>query len=532
MEQSIGIPQGFTLDPPSQQPQEVPQGFVLDPIEQPQITGKGFLPKDTSSLDIIKAFGTGALNVAQKAGTGIAQLAQELGSDVFANIAKQSAKLVAPELSEEIDKYTPQEVTDLITQASKQQVEQRIAGQEEKGLGLVTRGAELGTEIAALPVGRGIASVAGAIGLEAGLQPVEVGEGLGERAKQTAIGAGIGFGIGSVAKMASGVYQTGKQAIKGALHNKTYTEMGETAVKLKQKASDVYDAMRKIDATITKRASVRIGKTLDNTLQESGKLNKRLHGDTLSVIDDIKKVAKDKALGIEELDQYRQLLNQVSMKNTDLAGHVNADGLKARILIEKLDNVVDNLKPIDLTKGGEDAVQMLNQARGDWKTFKKYQKILDVVEKAGDDPNRIKSAFQRFVTNKKNLLGYTAEEKKALMSVAENTSGEKILKTLGKFGIDLGTSLTPGNTFLPAASVFAGSLSGSAGTGIAFAGAGTVARKAQKLIASGKITDALKIIEQGGMGDIAGVIKTIPSKEGQKMLLSRILGLTITGELE
>jgi hypothetical protein len=371
----------------------------------------------------------------------------------------------------------------------------------------------------------GVVKGAGAI---SALTPTE--EGTAEAAVKQ-IGTGIGAGLatlgvlkgtGAAAVKVKQLSQEGIKRVKAGLGAKTVEELGEAATRLKEKSSNVYQAMRDIDASITQKAGTKLVTNLDDTLTKSGKLNPRLHGDTLSVVRDIRGAAQKGDIGLEELDQYRQLLNQVTTKNTDIAGSVNADGQKATLLINKLDDLVEGLKPNDLGVGGKQATELLSQARSDWKTFKKFQKITNVVEKAGGDPNRTKAAFQRFVANKKNLRGFTKDERDALIFAAENTGGEKILKTLGKFGIDLGTSLTPGNTFLPAASVFAGALSGSAGGGVATAAAGTAARSLQKLVASGKVDDALRLIQEGGIKNVPEVISKISNQKARQELLTRL----------
>ena len=142
--------------------------------------------------------------------------------------------------------------------------------------------------------------------------------------------------------------------------------------------------------------------------------------------------------------------------------------------------MIEGLSPSDLGKGGKEARKLLNEARKDWRVYKKFQRIANLAEKADGDPNRIKAVFQQFVSKKKNLSGFTPDEVKALKFAAANTGGEKLLKTLGKFGLDFGTSLTAGNAALPALSVATGAIGGSTGVGALVVTAGTVARRAQK----------------------------------------------------
>ena len=133
---------------------------------------------------------------------------------------------------------------------------------------------------------------------------------------------------------------------------------------------------KSIKSTLTPKATKEVFTGIDSALSESGIMNKRLHGDTLGIMSDLKKLAKEKSgnVSIEELDQYRQLLGDVIKKNTDIAGKLNADGLKANIAIDKLDDVVENLKP-ELITGGKGAVNLLNQARTEWGRYRKFDAI-------------------------------------------------------------------------------------------------------------------------------------------------------------
>ena len=204
-------------------------------------------------------------------------------------------------------------------------------------------------------------------------------------------------------------------------------------------------------------------------------------------------------------------------KNTDTVGSINPDGLKAQILIDKLDDSIEKLSPSDLNSSGTDAIQLLNQARKEWKIFKKFQKITNIVEKADGDANKTKAAFKRFVNNKKNLRGFSAQEQDALRTAAKSNTSEDVLKSLGKFGFDAS------NTALPVLSVLGGSLAGSPVSGVVTVSAGTAARKLQKLVANGKVEDALSLIQQGGIKNVAEVITKIPSKKTQQELLTRLL---------
>jgi len=408
---------------------------------------------------------------------------------------------------------------------------QQVAKEREGLTGAQKAGRAIGQIIGTAPIGGvGLGGAIASGSAVSALSPTQEGT-LTERLKQTETGAlvsaatfGIIKGTGAAAAKTKEIVQNSVKGIKSGLGIKTIEQIGEGTQALKNKASQLYDDMRKIGADLNPRTVNKITTDLDKTLLASGKLNSKLHGDTLSVLKGMRADTKAGELSLEGLDQYRQLLGQVVKKNTEITGSVTPDGLKANILIDKIDDIVEKLNPSDLGKGGKQATELLSQARNDWGIYKKYEKIASLAEKADGDPNRIKQVFQSFINNKKNLRGFNPDEIKALRNAATNETGEKLLKQLGKFGFDLGSSATQGNTALPVASIFAGGLAGSPIGGAALAASGTVARKAQKLIASGKVNDALTLIQSGG-NSAAEIISKIPNEKARTKLLTKLLSV-------
>jgi hypothetical protein len=463
----------------------------------------------------------------EEKGAGIAQLTAEVGLSPVERALKKISPKVGVGLQQAREK-TSQELTQAVETSRQQRRAGLTAGQKRaESVGKVgAKIAQTGLLAPATIVGSGLEGA-----VEGALKPTETGT-IGERAKNIAKESAIQtltFGLFKGGVKTLGVAGRGAKAgVKSIFASKYYDDFAKTIGALKEKSSNIYKAMREVNADISDTASQKIVNSLDETLFKSGKLNSRLHGDTMSVVSNMRDdLVKNKKVSLEGLDQFRQLFNQVIVKNTDVAGNLNPDGQKAVVLIKKIDDLVDNLKPSDLSQGGENATKLLSLARSDWKVYKKFQKITNVLGKAGGDPNRIKAGFKRFVNKPKNLLGYTDLEKRALRRVASNTSGEKILKQLGKFGVDLGTSLTPGNTFLPVASMFASSLSGTLSKGAGIVALGTISRQIQRLLAKGKVNEALQIIEAGGLTDIANIVNKAPTQSAKKELLTKLVSLGI-----
>ena len=177
-------------------------------------------------------------------------------------------------------------------------------------------------------------------------------------AKGATVGGLVGGGLGVVGKVASsvgsGAAQLGKDILAGYKARPVETIAGFTSkpvetldtigAAIKEGSNNAYKAVRESGAVLKPETTKSIFTGIDDSLKESGILNPRLHGDTIGVLNDLKALAKEKngAIGLEELDQYRQLLGDVVKKNTDISGKINADALKANIAINKLDDVVEN----------------------------------------------------------------------------------------------------------------------------------------------------------------------------------------------
>jgi hypothetical protein len=338
------------------------------------------------------------------------------------------------------------------------------------------------------------------------------GEGADNRlqvAAQTgAGGAAIGAGLGTVGALA-GASLKGLQNARVGLSARNAEALQDAGSAIKSVSSNAYSKMRQIGAEFTPRSKANIVTSIDNALQADGPLNQGLHGSTMSVLSDLKEAAKKPGFSLEQLDQWRRLLGRVPQSAPE-------DARKARIAVEALDDVVNNLTAKDLSKGDQAAIDALNLGRAEYARYSKFDRISEVIKKADGDPNKIKSGLKSFLDNKKKTRGFTTEEIMALQNAARYTPGEGIIKALGKFGFDLGTSQTMGNTALPVLSGLAGAAT-TGGTGALIPVAGTAARQTQKLLARGKAEKLLQVIENGGAVSEKEIMK-LPPSQAKKLL--------------
>lgn len=306
-------------------------------------------------------------------------------------------------------------------------------------------------------------------------------------------GVGFGAAVPLVTSAIGGAVKGTGTAIKG-FKAQGSEQLDDLSSAMRQEAGALYQKARDAGAVINEGTSRVITNKVARAINALGPANKELHGSSLSVLKDLTaKIKKDKFLTLEEVDQFRQLFSDAVRKNVDFKG-VNADGLRAVKAIEAIDDAIDGLNQNSLLKGDTSAVEALKSGRSAWGQMRKFEKVADIVQRSEGDANALKRNLQRFVSNPKNLRGFTTDEVKALKEAGRNTAPELLLKTFGKFGFDLGGSRSPGNTFLPAISSLYGLYDP---TGIALAVGGTGARQLQKGLASGKAQAALDLIARG-----------------------------------
>ena len=358
-----------------------------------------------------------------------------------------------------------------------------------------------------------------------------------ETAKGAAVGAAVGGGLGVVGKVAStvgsGAVNLGKDILAGykarpveaiaGFTSKPVETLDTIGAAIKEGSNNAYKAVRESGAVLKPETTKSIFMGIDDALKEAGILSPITNKETIGTLKYIKGLAKEKngAIGLEELDTYRQALSDVVNNNTDIAGKLNPDALKANIAINKIDDVVEGLGGNALTKGDQKTLDTLNTAREEWKRYRKFDAITSIVRKADGDPNRTKTLLQNFVNNPKNLRGFSSAEVEALKRAKTNSTAEGLMKAVGKFGFDIGSGRNAGNSALPIGSILLGG-----GTGGLTAAVGTVARQAQKLSARGQIDDVLRLI-QGQEPKVASkVVQQLPPKT-RDFVLTNILTQSI-----
>jgi lysozyme len=315
-------------------------------------------------------------------------------------------------------------------------------------------------------------------------------------------GGGLGGLIPGVGATVRGTIDGIKNAAGGAAARGA-GQLDEALGAIRETANAAYAQMRQSGATLKPLAGAQVIDDLTQALKASGPLNKKIHGQTLSVVKDLKALAKKGQLGLEEIDQYRQLFG-------DLAGDFNnkANARTAGILRDAIDDSLDGLSDGAFSAGSKDALGALKEGRAAFARSRKFETVADIVKKSDGDANYVKRELTKLLNNPKKVRGFNTDERKALAEAAKLGGGEALLKIAGKFGFDT-ARLGAG----------AGAIMGSAG-GAALGGAsgaaivpaiGTGARYGQKLLARGKAENLLRVIEQGGKGTASAAGAAVPA---------------------
>lgn len=185
-------------------------------------------------------------------------------------------------------------------------------------------------------------------------------------------------------------------------------------------------------------------------------------GISLGQMHDLRQIAQSAAQGVEGRDQV-------------LGG----------IIIEKLDDFLDTLKPSDIAGSIDDAnraVGALQDAIGTWHAARKTSTIEEAIYRAQNSAsgleNGLRVQFRRILNNPKARQGFTADEISAIEEVANGSVGSNLMRLAGKFGFGGGgaSNMLGGTIGTVGATAAGGPLLGLA-TGLGASGARAGAEK-------------------------------------------------------
>lgn len=334
--------------------------------------------------------------------------------------------------------------------------------------------------------------------------------------------AGVGLAAKGAKNIAKGITARAPEMLDDAL------------MSMKDFSRGLYKQSEAAGAILTPQAAQQISQSVSNIVKNANTgASQTLYSKTLGAIQGLNDDLARGNTGLEVLDAHRQILGNLAkdITNPNRAQEAEAAGRA----IDAIDNIIENLTPNDIQNQSRDAIESLLQARQVWSQSKKFEKISDIVKNSGGDANKLKRDLERFASNAKNTLGWNKEELDALKFAGQQTTGEGLLKMLGKFGFDIGSGRAVGNTGLPViggaigggAGLMTGGLSGAAIPAATVMGVGTAARQGQKYLARGKAELLLEALEKYGQNpQIAQQAQQSPNI-AQKM--AKALGVSRAG---
>jgi hypothetical protein len=392
-----------------------------------------------------------------------------------------------------------------------------MGGLASGGAGAATKvGGALGQAIRSGGVGARIAKGVATGGLSGAIYGAGVGEDdkkLESAISSGAMGAAVGGGLPAAGALVGGVAKGTKNMIKGA------RARGEDVLdvalgQIKDRGRKLYEVVDNSGAKFSDDSANKLLGSLGRVVRNEDKASSKLYKSTLLAIDDLSQDILDGNTSLATLDRHRQILGNIGK---DIVNPNKAQEAKAASdAIDLIDDFVINA---DIGAVDDYAKEALQSARKVWSQSKKFEKVSHLINKAGGDANKLKRDLWNFRMNKKNTVGWTQDEIDALKFASSQTTGESLLKMAGKFGFDLGSGVSVGNTALPVlGGVGAGATCG-AGVGAVVPVAGTIARSAHKAVSAGKAESLLRLIEDGAKVSNQMVNK-LPPKERDKFLKS------------
>jgi hypothetical protein len=205
-----------------------------------------------------------------------------------------------------------------------------------------------------------------------------------------------------------------------------------TIEELKVQSQAAYKAAKDANVNIAPESFTNLKNRVNVILKGEG-LNKTLHPMTTAALKEIN--ATKGVVPLNDLETLRKIAN-------DAKGAPGADGQKASVLIDEIDDYIGNLGGKDVTSGDPKAAQILGDARNLWSRKAKAEEINHLIERAklsapnfsaSGMENALRTEFRALAKNKNRMRRFTKEEQAAIKKVAVGGPLENTLRFLGKF---------------------------------------------------------------------------------------------------
>jgi hypothetical protein len=335
-----------------------------------------------------------------------------------------------------------------------------------------------------------------------------------DRAASSAIGGATGGAIGAVAAPVSRV-------IGNAVAGRAPNPAVPTNDQLRVAGTAAYDAADNAGVIITPQAIRTFQADLQNQLGQAG-LDQTLHPRIVAAFRRIQQQADSgQPITLRGLD----ILRQVAADAADSPSR--GERRLGSLVIERLDDMIDNLAPGDLIQGDANAaVPALQQARQIWSSLRKSETIDELIHNAelqaastnsgGNLQNTIRQKLRTLLTNRTLSRGFTAEEREALEELVRGTPTQNALRTLGRLAPSSNSWLGVLSTLAGGPAGLAVPVVGAAAKGLANRSTGNTVQGLSELVragagvqappGAGPAQGAIPLIARALMGGQAGAI--------------------------
>lgn len=206
---------------------------------------------------------------------------------------------------------------------------------------------------------------------------------------------------------------------------------------LRSDASQAFKDAKTSGAVFNQESSSQLPSEIEANLANTGKMNARLHGDTLSVLDDMKNDPDINNLSLEDLHQYRQLFGQAVNNNLHPNGALKPDAMKANQAIDVIDNLINDAKnnpQAHLATDNPDALASFQKGMDLWSKSARANDIERIMDRADmmDQPaTALRTGFKTLASNPKRMRGFSDEDQDLIRKAADISMPVDVLRSLG-----------------------------------------------------------------------------------------------------
>jgi len=265
-----------------------------------------------------------------------------------------------------------------------------------------------------------------------------------------------------------------------------------SVAQLRGQSSALYKAADEADLVVSKDSLKTLADDVRTAVAEAG-IDQTLHPKALAAFKRLEQGATEHQ-SLKGLDILRRVAGGAAQS-------IDRDEARiARIIRDKLDDYVENLKPGDALAGDvTKATEALTQARPLWAKMRKGEQIERLIERAGNRAgqfsgsgyeNALRTEFRNLAQNEKRLARFNAQEQAAIKDVAKGSATGNALRFIGKFA--------PRGVVSAALSGGAGFAAGGPVGSALLMGAGELGRLGATTLTKNKARVASELVRRGG----------------------------------